>query len=46
MKRTIYHSHEWDRLIEHGYLTLYIETMPDGTKIAGMQKKIQIHLYI
>jgi len=31
-----YHSYHWALLVETGWITMYVETLPDGTRIAKM----------
>lgn len=36
MRITIYHSRDWELLVETGWLTAYVETLSNGDRIAYM----------
>lgn len=36
LSRVEYHSREWDHLVESGWVTAYVDALPDGTRIATM----------
>ena len=34
-----YHSCEWERMVEGGWMTATVDELPDGTRIAKMVRK-------
>jgi len=32
----VYHSYEWGSFVEQGWITMYVDTLADGTRISKM----------